>query len=181
MISVVFYNRLKKLLKHCEDHRPTLHRVIPLRQCLINKCEISEEDSTAVTELKLFLAHRMKANWLITTEHRLATILHPKLKNFEYCYDEKENTISALKLAFDKCQLNISLSSSYLSNSNQLMSSSSSNIETSTVTLKSKNLLTQCFDTIVKTDVEVPKPRQEINDYLNFEFSYSYDNKYYED
>jgi hypothetical protein len=38
-----------------EDHRPSLHRVIPLRHCPINKCEINEEDSTAVSELKLFL------------------------------------------------------------------------------------------------------------------------------
>lgn len=38
-----------------EDQRPTLHRVIPLRQCLIKKCVFLEEDSTAVTELKLFL------------------------------------------------------------------------------------------------------------------------------
>jgi hypothetical protein len=41
-----------------EDNRPSLHRVIPLRQCLINKCEIGEEDSTAVAELKLFLCKK---------------------------------------------------------------------------------------------------------------------------
>ncbi|CAF3987750.1 unnamed protein product [Rotaria sp. Silwood2] len=47
-----------------EDHQPTLHQVIPLRQCLINKCESTEEDSTAVAELKLFLGERKQANCL---------------------------------------------------------------------------------------------------------------------
>lgn len=41
-----------------EDQRPTLHRVIPLRQCLINKCETTENDTTAVLELKLFLGEK---------------------------------------------------------------------------------------------------------------------------
>ncbi|CAF3686294.1 unnamed protein product [Rotaria sp. Silwood1] len=73
-----------------EDHQPTLHRV----------------------------TRRRKTIWLITTEHRLATILHPKLRNFESCYDEKENSIPALKLPYDKCQLNISSSFSSLLHSN---------------------------------------------------------------
>ena len=47
-----------------EDYRPTLHRVIPLRQCLINKCEIREEDSTAVVELKLFLGKKNRTRCL---------------------------------------------------------------------------------------------------------------------
>ena len=37
-----------------EDHRPSLHRMIPLRQCLINKCEVDETDSTVISELKFF-------------------------------------------------------------------------------------------------------------------------------
>ena len=46
-----------------EDYRPTLHRVIPLCQCLINKCEI-REDSTAVAELKLFLGKKNRTRCL---------------------------------------------------------------------------------------------------------------------
>ena len=38
-----------------EDQVPTLHRVIPLRQCLINKCKVEEDDSNGVTQLKVFL------------------------------------------------------------------------------------------------------------------------------
>ncbi len=51
-----------------EDHRPSLHRVIPLRQCLINKCEINEEDSTAVAELKVFLGKKNQSDRLETVE-----------------------------------------------------------------------------------------------------------------
>ncbi len=38
-----------------EDQRPSLHQVIPVRQCLINKCQIKETDSTAIIQLKIFL------------------------------------------------------------------------------------------------------------------------------
>ena len=47
-----------------EDYKPTLHRVILLRRCLINKCEIREEDSTAVVELKLFLRKKNRTRCL---------------------------------------------------------------------------------------------------------------------
>ncbi|CAM4773611.1 unnamed protein product [Rotaria magnacalcarata] len=79
-----------------EDHRSTLHKVISYRQCLINNA--SNESCMA-----------------IANEHRLATILHPKLKNFECCHDEKENAISALKSAFDQHKVNILSPSSCVS------------------------------------------------------------------
>ncbi|CAF1474534.1 unnamed protein product [Rotaria sordida] len=163
-----------------EDQRPSLHRVIPLRQCLIIKCEITEEDSIAIAELKLFIAHRMKTVWLISNEHRLATILHPKLKNFESCYDEKERAISALKLAFDKYQLNNSSSACVLG-SNQVISSISSNTDTNIASLKGKKLLIQCFDAMVNSNVKTPNSHQEIEDYLNSEFSYNYNENECED
>jgi len=41
-----------------EDEQPSLHRVIPLRQMLIKICEVEEEDSTAIIELKVFLGEK---------------------------------------------------------------------------------------------------------------------------
>lgn len=41
-----------------EDQRPSLHRVIPLRQCLINKCEHHDEDSTSVAALKTLVGNK---------------------------------------------------------------------------------------------------------------------------
>ena len=38
-----------------EDKQPSLHRVIPLRQHLINKCQLKEADSMTVIQLKIFL------------------------------------------------------------------------------------------------------------------------------
>jgi hypothetical protein len=118
----------------------------------------------------------MKSVWQIKTEHRLATILHPKLKNFESCHDEKENAVSALKLAFDKYHLNNSSSSIYLLNSSQIRSSSSSTTDVNTSASKNKNLLTQYFDRTVNTDVNVKSsnPHKEIDDYLNSEYCPAY-------
>ena len=42
-----------------EDQQPSLHRVIPLRQCLIKKCQLEEEDSPAIIQLKVFLGTDM--------------------------------------------------------------------------------------------------------------------------
>jgi hypothetical protein len=41
-----------------EDKQPCLHRVIPLRQQLINKCEVKEVDSSAIIQLKVFLGKK---------------------------------------------------------------------------------------------------------------------------
>lgn len=44
-----------------EDQQPCLHRVMPLRQCLIDKCDQNESDSTVIIELKSFLGNKIKA------------------------------------------------------------------------------------------------------------------------
>jgi len=41
-----------------EDQQPSLHRVIPLRQYLMNKCEVKEEDSAAIIRLEVFLSKK---------------------------------------------------------------------------------------------------------------------------
>ncbi|CAF2003862.1 unnamed protein product [Rotaria magnacalcarata] len=164
-----------------EDHRPTLHKVIPYRQCLINKCEINEEDSTVIAELQAFLVRRMKTAWLITNEHRLATILHHKLKNFECCHGEKENAISALKSAFDQHKVNILSPSSCVSKPHQVTLPSSSNINKDVVVSKSKSLLVQCFDMQVDSTMEIVNPHQEIDVYLNSEFCCNHDGNGFED
>ncbi|CAF4627166.1 unnamed protein product [Rotaria sp. Silwood2] len=95
-----------------EDQQPSLHRVIPLRQYLMNKCEVKEEESAAIIRLEVvlgkkknhvkyfsnckILACRIKNAWHITDHHRLSTILHPKLKNFDCCIDEKEKSINVI-------------------------------------------------------------------------------------
>ncbi|CAF5081949.1 unnamed protein product, partial [Rotaria sp. Silwood1] len=41
-----------------EDQQPSLHRVIPLRQYLMNKCEVKEDDSAAIIQLAFFLGKK---------------------------------------------------------------------------------------------------------------------------
>lgn len=41
-----------------EDKQPSLHRVLPLRQHLLNKCEVKEGDSMAIIQLKVFLGEK---------------------------------------------------------------------------------------------------------------------------
>ncbi|CAF4154785.1 unnamed protein product [Rotaria sp. Silwood2] len=128
-----------------EDQQPSLHRVIPLRQYLMNKCEVKEEDSAAIIRLKVFLACRIKNAWHITDHHRLSTILHPKLKNFDCCIDEKEKSINVLKQEFEKHKL---IDSSSCTNTLHLTQSnvqSSSPASTTSTTRKRKNLYVTMF------------------------------------
>ena len=41
-----------------EDQKPNLHRVMPLRQYLINMCETNELDPSAIIQLKVFLGKK---------------------------------------------------------------------------------------------------------------------------
>ena len=41
-----------------EDQNPSLHRVMPLRQYLINMCETNELDPNAIIQLKVFLGKK---------------------------------------------------------------------------------------------------------------------------
>ncbi|CAF3885120.1 unnamed protein product, partial [Rotaria sp. Silwood1] len=113
-----------------EDQQPSLHRVIPLRQYLMNKCEVKEDDSAAIIQLAFFLARQIKNAWHITDHHRLSTILHPKLKNFDCCIYEKEKSINVLKQEFEKHKLIDSSSCTntlHLTQSNVQSSSPASN------------------------------------------------------
>ena len=114
------------------------------------------------------LERRMKNVWLISDEHRLATLLHPKMKNFECCIEEKEDAIAALKVMIDKHR---SSSSSCLSNSGSIgqIDSQSSSKPMSASAAKRKNLLAQCFDAKVNVPHESSDRYQEIHDYLLYE------------
>ena len=184
-----------------EDQRPSLHRVIPLRQYLINKCEHHDDDSTAIAALKTFLGNeidreyssfhlgrhlfnrvsinssshdcpfrslvdRIKSAWLITSEHRLATVLHPKLKNFEFCPEEKDHAMSTLRSEFDKQRSNLTTSSGNPILPSQTGTSLSVPTSSNLGKRKSKHLLSQCFDTTNNTASKAEDPHQEIADYF---------------
>jgi len=43
-----------------DDKRPTIHRVLPFKQYLINKCEIEENDDECIKQIKCFLSMKYK-------------------------------------------------------------------------------------------------------------------------
>jgi hypothetical protein len=122
------------------------------------------------------LESRIIIAWLITDQHRLATILHPKLKKFERCPDEKEKSIDALKAEYKKYQLNNSSSNVKLLISTHASSESTSPSRSTTTTLKRTNILSQCFDSKLQVPCKPPNIYQEIDDYLIFDSSQTYDN-----
>ncbi|CAF3646038.1 unnamed protein product, partial [Rotaria socialis] len=129
-----------------KDRQLCLHQVMSHRQCLIEHCYQRETDSTVIMQLKSFLARRIKNAWYINDYHHRATILHPKLKNFEFCRDAKERSIDVLKQEYDKLELNNSLTQKIASNVLQNKNANPSQTSTTATTPKRKNLLTQCFD-----------------------------------
>ncbi|CAF4946869.1 unnamed protein product, partial [Rotaria socialis] len=144
---------------------------MPHRQCLIEHYYQEETDSTVIMQLKSFLARRIKTAWYINDYHRLATILHPKLKNFEFCRDPKERSIDVLKHEYDKLELNNSLTQKIASNVLQNNNANPSQTSTTATTPKRKSLLTQCFDSKLTNQPQSSNSYQEIENYLNTERS----------
>ncbi|CAF4765957.1 unnamed protein product, partial [Rotaria sp. Silwood2] len=72
------YSLIKAL---SDDRRPTLHRVLPFKQYLINKCEIDNDDNEGFKQVKCFLGKRLDEKWELTDEHLIAAVLHPNNKH----------------------------------------------------------------------------------------------------
>ncbi|CAF4480090.1 unnamed protein product [Rotaria socialis] len=136
-----------------KDRQPCLHRVMPHRQCLIEHCNQKETDSPVIMQLKSFLARRIKNAWYINGYHRRATILHSKLKNFEFCRDAKERSIDIASNVFQNNNANPSQTS------------------TTATTPKRKSLLAQCFDSKLTNQPQSSNSYQEIENYLNADYS----------
>ncbi|CAM4918724.1 unnamed protein product [Rotaria socialis] len=141
------------------------------RQCLIEHCYQKETDSTVIMELKSFVARRIKNAWYINDYHRRATILHLKLKDFEFCRDEKERSIDVLKQEYDKLELNNSLTQKIASNVLQNNNANRSQTSTIATTPKRKSLLTQCFDSKLTNQHQSSNSYQEIENYFNADYS----------
>ncbi|CAF3700149.1 unnamed protein product [Rotaria sp. Silwood1] len=80
-----------------DSKRATLHRVLPMKQVLINKCVIDNDDKEDIKQLKAFLGKRLSEKWKLSNEHLIATLIHPNLKHFHKCPHLKERAIFLLK------------------------------------------------------------------------------------
>ncbi|CAM4949634.1 unnamed protein product [Rotaria socialis] len=122
-------------------------------------------------QLKFFLAQRIKNDWYINDYHRRVTILHSKLKNFELCRDAKERSIDVLKQKCDKLELNNFLTQKIASNVLQNNNANPSQTSTIATAPKRKSLLTQCFDSKLTNRPQSSNSYQEIENYLNVDYS----------
>jgi len=86
-----------------------------------------------------YLEEDITKNWPIQPEHLLATLLHPRLRDFAGDILLKDQAIQLLQSSVASCT---SLSNDTLSTCN---TSSASSVDTST-TLKESNILSSCFD-----------------------------------
>ncbi|CAF4953546.1 unnamed protein product, partial [Rotaria socialis] len=58
-----------------EEEKPTMHKVIPIRQLLLNRCDLKYEDSGERIELKCFVGERIKSVWIVQDQHYMCTLL----------------------------------------------------------------------------------------------------------
>ena len=133
-----------------DSKRPTLHRVLPFKQFLINKCTIQDDDKEGLKQIKSFLSmylkttythlftfchfigKRLEEKWTLSNEHLIATLVHPNLKHFRMCPFLKERALFLLKQEMMKRQPNESSSyASTVSDSSIVATSSTSSVLTS--------------------------------------------------
>ncbi|CAF3656976.1 unnamed protein product [Rotaria socialis] len=91
---IVFDNAIDQL---SAEERPTMHQALPIRQLLIDHCEVKFEDSSELKELKLFLCERIKSVWILQDQHYIFTFLHPRLKRFDAAPYEKDIAFDLVK------------------------------------------------------------------------------------
>ena len=82
--------------------KPTLHLVRIWRDRLISHLKVSEEDHTAIKELKNVGAKYLEENWTLKSIHNLAAVLHPQVKLKPFKDEEKKEVLSHLRISYRK-------------------------------------------------------------------------------
>ncbi|CAF2863787.1 unnamed protein product [Rotaria sp. Silwood2] len=145
-----------------QDTVPTIHKVLPLREYLLNHCQINSNDSDGIKELKIFLELRIKNVWTLHEVHYITSFLHPSFKNFDINPDLKSIAIDLVKNEIRKQHLSINNNDS--SNTTTLPI----HISTTNSQLKlSSNLLSKCFDAPRTYEKPPLAPYDELVEYMN--------------
>ncbi|CAF3642774.1 unnamed protein product [Rotaria socialis] len=79
-----------------------MHKVIPIRQLLLNHYDLKYTDSGELKEFKFFVGERIKSVWILQDQHYMCTLLHPSLKHFEIAPNEKSKAIGLVRQEFLK-------------------------------------------------------------------------------
>ncbi|CAF3172584.1 unnamed protein product [Rotaria sp. Silwood2] len=146
------------------DTKPTIYKVLPLRQYLLNHCKIDPDDHDGIQQIKIFLAKRIQDIWILQNIHYITTFLHPSMKNFHVNLDLQEKAIELVQQEMLKRQptapSNIFTPTATTSACTNALDSKST---------ASKGLLSSCFD-IPKIDLKLTSPSyDELKEYLTLD------------
>ncbi|CAF2150930.1 unnamed protein product [Rotaria magnacalcarata] len=150
-----------------EQEKPNMHKVLPIRQLLLNHCNLKSDECLELQELKIFLGERIKTAWILQDQHYMCTLLHPLLKNFDIAPNERAK-------AFDLVKKELL---ARVSSSHTIANTSSGNINTTTTTtttntttsLASNDLLSFCFDRPQQKIISNSTPLNELYDYMTLD------------
>ncbi|CAM4863240.1 unnamed protein product [Rotaria socialis] len=139
-----------------EEEKPTMHKVIPIRQLLLNHCDLKYEDSGELKQLKCFVG---KSTLYVYT------ILHPSLKHFEIAPNEKSKAIALVRQELLKRSLPLS---------NNITATDHEGVATNPLIMIDKSklitsnyLLTRCFDQRPLIPKPVLTPTSELDNYMS--------------
>ncbi|CAF3483352.1 unnamed protein product [Rotaria sp. Silwood2] len=153
-----------------DDKRPTIYKVLPLRQRLLNECKIKDNDHIGLQKLKQFLSSRIQTIWVLHDVHFISTFLHPSFKQFQIAPNEKQKAIDLVKAEILKRQSSATSEPSVVdinSSSSTKSSTTSKSQQIKTITT-TQNILAQCFDLPIedKDILAVPSPDQKLMEYI---------------
>ncbi|CAM4838916.1 unnamed protein product [Rotaria magnacalcarata] len=134
-----------------DDKKPTIYKVLPLRQRLLNGCQ--------------------KFN-LTTTEgvHYMSTFLHPSLKQFQIAPHEKQKAIDLVKAEILNRQSSRTSEPTIINNDSPATKlSTTTQSQQLTATRKAQNILAQCFDLPNEDEdsLVVSSPDKELTEYID--------------
>ncbi|CAF1677362.1 unnamed protein product [Rotaria magnacalcarata] len=155
----IFEQTIEELSK---DTEPTIYKVLPLREYLLNHCQVNADDYDGLKEIKIFLKLRIEDVWILHGVHYITTLLHPLFKNFRMNPHLKTKAIDLVKNEILKRHL--------LSNNNNSSTIAASVVFTSTSdipSINSNSLLSKCFDLPTTTQKLASTSFDELDEYLN--------------
>ncbi|CAF4312008.1 unnamed protein product [Rotaria sp. Silwood2] len=152
-----------------DDKRPTIYKVLPLRQRLLNECKVQDNDHTGLQQLKQFLSSRIQTIWVLQNVHFMSTLLHPSFKQFQIAPNEKQKAIDLVKAEIVKRQSSAASEPSVVDiNSSSTKLSTKPKPQQPKAPTTAQNILAQCFD-LPDEDKDasaVPPCDQEHNEYI---------------
>ncbi|CAF1185461.1 unnamed protein product [Adineta steineri] len=138
------------------DTKPTIHKVLPLRQYLLQQCIINSDDQDGIQQMKKFIEKRIRDVWLLQDVHYICTLLHPSMKHFHIDPSLHDKALELVKEIMKRQPMTPFSTCTTLTDTNARDSRSAI----------SKGILSHCFD-VPRDDFEsATTPYDELNDYM---------------